>query len=1201
MIAKVLRVLSILLVATGGFAVQASSGEEALATEPNVVVVGWTIDDSVAGNADGTLHPGETATLTVYLMNRASVMARGVSAQLFESLDHPGVEVEDKTAMWADLPPRGAPVASNAPAFRIRAATTLPCMWEIALRLEIVADGYAATRELTLVMAAPGPIDLARRGGRPFFYGADSFDAEFGLAIASGDIDGDGYDDLVLGFPGGNGPSNSQLNSGEAAIVYGGPGRMADTDLATFPSGTTTIYGVDTVDHFGADLAMGDLNGDGFDDVIIAAPYGNGPSNLRSSSGEVAVLYGSPARPAVVDLRFPPPEVAVIFGADVSDGLGGSVATGDLDGDGFDDLLIGSIYSDGPANNRLSAGGVVVVYGSSPRLAPVVDLAVPPAGIAWIHGAENDDLLGIAVGAGDLDGDGYDDMIASAPYASGPSNARPIGGEAAVIYGGPSRLTSLDLASRPAGAGVVFGADPGDFLGGVIATGDLNGDGNDEMVLSAGNADGPGNGRDGAGEAVVIHGSSSRLGTLDLASPNAQVSVIFGARTADGLGGGLHAADIDGDGFSELLVGVSGADGPGGARFQAGLVVAIPGSASLAPFVDLASPPAGVPLLHGSDYSDYMDQVNAGDFDGDGLNDLVVGASLADGPGNSRSSAGEVAVIPGQARSSYRYDADAFSFINATLGTNLTLLCDDCSTSVPLGFEFDFYGRKHTSVNVSSNGYLTFMPGAGDRLPIGCLRDGRQPAEMIAVFWDDLNPAAGGGVYSLLEGTAPNRRLTIEWAGVPLYPATGNATFEATLFESSNQILFQYQDVVFGSASDNGATAVVGVENATGLNGTQSSCFSPVVIDGSARRFRRFSSPTEVYYHDAESGTGGWTATGMWHRVTEPTCSPASRSGTVSWYYGQDSTCNYDTGASNFGELTSPALPGIPQDAALSFWSRRKTEQISSFDVSLVAVSAGGGPFLPADQVLDSSGQWRSSDDLLATEVGTFSAVDLSGLAGQDVRFQFGLYTGDAIENFHLGWMVDDITVNACTVHGAGGGTGAAAEGRATAQDDTICEDMSARLDALGSYCTACPSGLTYQWEENSSPIPGATGVTYDIPPGHAPGTFDYSVSISCPSSPACAAESDAASVRVVQRSAVVGPTLDVRRSGSDIRFTWTGVAGADDYVVYSSLVPSGLFPTEVGSASSGTTGLTVPPPPGTVVFFLVAGRNPTCGPGLQR
>lgn len=133
--------------------------------------------------------------------------------------------------------------------------------------------------------------------------------------------------------------------------------------------------------------------------------------------------------------------------------------------------------------------------------------------------------------------------------------------------------------------------------------------------------------------------------------------------------------------------------------------------------------------------------------------------------------------------------------------------------------------------------------------------------------------------------------------------------------------------------------------------------------------------------------------------------------------------------------------------------------------------------------------------------------------------------------------------------------------------------------------------------------IPGATGVSYTIPAGHALGTYDYTVAIDCPTSPACADQSDPAAVAVVQQPVEVGATLrvDLDSSGTGVLFHWTDVAGAADYVLYSGTDPAATFTDEVGSSVSGSTGIGAPIPPGNLVLYRVAGRNPVCGVGPQR
>jgi hypothetical protein len=503
---------------------------------------------------------------------------------------------------------------------------------------------------------------------------------------------------------------------------------------------------------------------------------------------------------------------------------------------------------------------------------------------------------------------------------------------------------------------------------------------------------------------------------------------------------------------------------------------------------------------------------------------------------------------------------------------------------------------------VSSNGYLTF--GGPEDQPGGfCVPASNPPNDLIAVFWDDLNLESSGAVYSLLEGVAPNRRLTVQWDQVPLYPAEGAATFEVTLFESSDQILFQYQDVIFGNGSDNGGNAVIGVESGNGYNGTAVSCFQPAIADGSAVRLRRFADPTVVFADDVEAGVGGWTASGLWHRVMEPDCTPASRSSDHSWYYGQDLTCDYDTAGVNSGELTSPAILDLAQDASLTFWQRRGADGLT--DTSGVELQADGGGFQTLRSFVVGDFDWSFSDDSFVgdTEAGEFAAIDLSTFAGQDVDLRFSFDTVDDLDNAHLGWMIDNVEIRACPVFaGGGGGGGAAAQARATAQPESYCETTSGQVDALGSYCTACPI-LTYQWSRDGLPIGGATGVRYDIPGGDAPGVYDYTVEIDCATNSLCQTTSDPASVTVVQQPVAVGSTLTVDRvnGGVGLFFSWTDVAGADEYGLFSDADPAGAFGTEEGSAISGATGVTLPLPPDTLLFYLVAGRNPVCGTGPLR
>lgn len=1170
---------------------------------PDLEIVGFTVDDTAAGNGDGGLHPGEEAEIAIYLSNRGSAPAFNVAGTISEVDDHPGVEILDGLALWPDMPPGGTPAAST-DQVRLRVATTRPCLWEIPLRLEITADnGYLVTRELTLTMIDPQSTDLAEGKARPFYFGADA-DDQLGYSIAAGDLDGDGFDDLVLGAIFGNGPSDGRGSAGEVAVVYGGPTPSGDVDLNSPPAGVALVYGADAGDMLGVAVAAGDLDGDGFDDLVLGSPFGHGPANVRFESGEVAVIYGGPTRLGDIDLASPPAGVAFVYGADASDFFGTSAAVGDLDGDGYGDLVLGADRGAGPFDGRGSAGEITVIYGGPTRPGDV-DLASPPGGVAFVYGADAADLLGQKLAVGDLDGDGYDDAIAGAKGGDGPAGGRSGAGEVVVVYGGPMRLGDIDLASNPGGVSVVYGAAADDGLGDAVAAGDLDGDGFGDLILGAEQADGPDDGRGSAGEVAVVHGGPTRPGAVDLASPPAGVDFVYGAAASDFLGSAVAAGDVDGDGFDDLVLGVLNGDGPADGRAGAGEVAVVHGGPTRSGDLDLASTPPGVVVVYGADSIDQLGvAVATGDLDGDGFDELLLGAHVGDGPSDNRPAAGEVAVLPGAPRSRYRYDADAYSFIDATSGDELVLGCDDCGVPIPIGFVFDFYGRTYDQVTVSSNGYLTFGSGPGGQPGGVCPPSATAPDDLIAVFWDDLDLSAGGAVYSVLEGVAPERRLTVLWQDVPVAPGVGAATFEVTLFETSDQILMQYQDVDFGGTpSDFGANAVAGVEGATGANGTALHCMTADLAAGAAYRFRRFANPTVVYRDDVEPGTGNWEFDPLWHRANlDPQdCGVASRSGAWSWYYGQDATCDYDTGATNAGLLGSDALlADMQQDAALSFWHRRDTEDLAAYDQSHVRIIPSGEPAVTLTQVVEDGDAWVFSDDFIPFDplAGRFAPLDLSSFVGEDVRLQFGFDTVDEVSNGFLGWMVDDVEIRACPVYDAGDG-GLARAARSTAHPAQICDDAPGRVDALGSYCTACPS-LEYQWSRDGAPLAGATGVSYDIPVSDPPGTYDYSVEISCPANPGCSDVSGVSEVGIVEPPAEVGPTLTVDKfnGGADLGFQWADVAGADDYVLRSDPVASGPFDAAVGVASSGASPTLVPTPAGDLVFFVVVARNAGCGEG---
>ena len=194
--------------------------------------------------------------------------------------------------------------------------------------------------------------------------------------------------------------------------------------------------------------------------------------------------------------------------------------------------------------------------------------------------------------------------------------------------------------------------------------------------------------------------------------------------------------------------------------------------------------------------------------------------------------------------------------------------------------------------------------------------------------------------------------------------------------------------------------------------------------------------------------------------------------------------------------------------------------------------------------------------------------------------------------------MVDDVEVWGCDVYG----TTPIIKALAYARPTPVCETTSYLLDGTGTFAHGCQAPLTYQWYEDGSPIAGATSLQYPVPASHAPGTFSYTLEATC-SAPTQADMSDPVSVQVVQMPAAVpGDSFRLSKTtANDIFMTWGNVGGATLYTIYRGLDPTSTFTTVVTTGPDGGTGVLVPLPTEPAGYYLVAGRNDTCGEGPKR
>ena len=529
-------------------------------------------------------------------------------------------------------------------------------------QIEFDDDGDGTTDRIETYYIYEIERDLSRLDGSNGFIlnGIDASDYSGQSVSSAGDVNGDGYDDLIIGAY--RADQNGSNGAGETYLVYGGasaPGTDGVLDLSAL-DGTNgfILTGIDAGDQSGRSVSSaGDVNGDGYDDLIIGARKAD--PNGNSGAGETYVIYGGASAPGtggVLDLSdLDGTNGFILNGFSPFDRSGISVSSaGDVNGDGYDDLIIGAYWADPNGN---SSGETYVVYGgaNAPGTGGVLDLSDLDGTNGFIlNGIDAGDRSGFSVSsAGDVNGDGYDDLIIGAFGAN--SNRDSDAGETYLVYGGANASGTggvLDLSDLDGTNGFTLtGIDRDDRSGqSVSSAGDVNGDGYDDLIIGASRADGF------TGETYVIYGGASAPGTggeLDLSTLDGTNGfTLTGIDAGDRSGFSVSSAgDINGDGYDDLIIGAFRADPNGDSG--AGETYVVYGGAS-APgtngVLDLgALDGTNGFILTGIDVDDQsgFSVSSAGDVNGDGYDDLIIGARGADPNGNNES--GETYIVYGGA------------------------------------------------------------------------------------------------------------------------------------------------------------------------------------------------------------------------------------------------------------------------------------------------------------------------------------------------------------------------------------------------------------------------------------------------------------------------------------------------------------------------------------------------------------------------
>jgi Ca2+-binding RTX toxin-like protein len=451
-------------------------------------------------------------------------------------------------------------------------------------------------------------INLGSLGSRGLLINGNGDYSQLGWSVSqAGDVNGDGIDDFIVGRL----YTAQGLAPGGAYVFFGKAGGLGPIDLSNLsPSDGFFMQGPSN-SHIAGEVVAGggDINGDGFDDVMIADP------RFNNYMGETFAVYGKAGTSGTVALGTMPASQ----GFTITNNLSGVWAglplafAGDINHDGYDDMLIGT-----------QAHRAYVLYGKPAGSSAIALNPLDPANGFMVQGNGINDFVGSGVtGLGDFNGDGIDDFAIGALGAN----------KTYIVFGKAGGFANLNLNNLTAADGLVItGTSAGPIGYSISGAGDVNGDGLQDIILgTVGSAD----------RAYVVFGRSG--GNVDLNSLGSAGLLITGSPNTSFGFDVSGAGDVNGDGFDDVIVGVLG-QGSGGSYSGGAYVIYGRNGSGTIDATALADADGYFLQAQAGDNAGHSVS-SAGDVNGDGFDDVLVGAQRRNAGGYA---AGGVYLVYGE-------------------------------------------------------------------------------------------------------------------------------------------------------------------------------------------------------------------------------------------------------------------------------------------------------------------------------------------------------------------------------------------------------------------------------------------------------------------------------------------------------------------------------------------------------------------------